>query len=238
MKKLTFALFITLFVHNFYGQEFNKSVDKLAWRDTIYIITNSGDSLSAFLHDFKKNKGCLTSLDIKWNLSSKKPDLSFDSIKFVYLKEESNNSSSFSFGALEKLVHGTSGSLIERGYGYFEKVLVQIKKDKEPEIAFMQLINRGFDQKIKIYSNPNPWKSTSGTGFGIGGVQLVEEKEITYYVKIVNSDKPAFLIRSKDIQKDLDSIFVGCPSLVEELKQKINFNNFPKYIATYNQCNQ
>lgn len=238
LKLLIVILAQSVILHS---QEFLQSMRKLSWQEPIYIITNSGDSLAGFMLDYSMEKGGMKELKFKLEKKSKKADFTIDSIQYAYLHGElinsdKENSILNNIKAVEKLVGEDERGLLESGnYGYYEKVEIINKKGKQM-VAMMQLLNPDFDFKIKVYADGDFWATTDG-GFTIGGFQVEEEKENTYFIKLVNSNEPAFLVRKKDFLKVVDKVFPNCDSLVQKIKEKLVWKDFSKYVFEYNNCN-
>ena len=109
----------------------------------------------------------------------------------------------------------------------FNSVVYNKKNEKK---ALLQLINYGFDQKLKVYPDPN---SESGTT-SIDGVAVSGGKIRTYFV--VKGDE-SFTIDKKSYKKLYDTIFGDCDAMKVDHKS-ISIENLSKDILKYNQfCN-
>jgi len=109
----------------------------------------------------------------------------------------------------------------------FNSVVYNKKNEKK---ALLQLINYGFDQKLKVYPDPN---SESGTT-SIDGMVVSGGQIRTYFV--VKGDE-SFTIDKKSYKKFYDTIFGDCDTMKVDHKS-ISIENMSKDILKYNQfCN-
>jgi len=109
----------------------------------------------------------------------------------------------------------------------FNSVVYNKKNEKK---ALLQLINYGFDQKLKVYPDPN---SESGTT-SIDGMVVSGGQIRTYFV--VKGDE-SFTIDKKSYKKLYETIFSDCDAMKVDHKS-ISIENMSKDILKYNQfCN-
>src|SRR5205823_4578203 len=101
---------------------------------------------------------------------------------------------------------GLNELLLNDGYILYEKS-VTVLKGKE-EVLLLQLVNPGFNEKIRVYGDPRASETQS---FGVGPVKVAGGNDKSYYVKV--GDKPAMLVKSKDFEDNVNTIFAGCAAL-------------------------
>ena len=117
--------------------------------------------------------------------------------------------------------------LINREWVILERALLPQKKDK---YALFQLINPGFDSRIKVYHNIIANKTT---GLDIGGVPVTGNVERSY---IVSKDgQKTRLVRKSGFLKDFEELFADKPELLEAIDKRPKFKYFASYVLAYDQ---
>lgn len=104
---------------------------------------------------------------------------------------------------------------------------------KKGKIKVMQLVNFGFDSKMKVYRNP-----TSGEtgGIKLGGIKLTGGIEKSYYI-LRHGEEVAIEVKKGDYKKKFYKIFtVDCPKMKDVLDgKKPDWDDFPLHVFIHNQ---
>jgi len=117
--------------------------------------------------------------------------------------------------------------IIEREFIIYEQALLPKKKDK---YALLQLLNPGFDDRIKVYDNPMGQESG---GLAVGGVQVTGGKDISYLV-VKDGDK-SMKIKKGSYKKDFSKLFGDCTEMLKVLSdEKIHFQDMALHVLYYN----
>lgn len=107
---------------------------------------------------------------------------------------------------------------------------------KKGKLKVLQLVNPGFDSKMKIYRNPT---SQETGGMGIGGMKLTGGIEKSYFLVRPGSDIAIELTKG-DYKKQFFDVFVkACPEMEKVLNgNKPDWDDLPKHVFYYFQnCN-
>ena len=118
----------------------------------------------------------------------------------------------------------------QRDYIIYEKVQIP-GKDK---YVLAQLLNPGWDNKIKVYHNPlGGEKGTTS----IGGIGISGGDEKTYIV-LANEDPSFILKKGKYVKKDFTRVFGSCEHMMNNFEGKDrDFKNFAIHVfAHYQEC--
>ncbi|MCT4638018.1 MAG: hypothetical protein N4A72_09935 [Bacteroidales bacterium] len=111
--------------------------------------------------------------------------------------------------------------VINRKWLIYERTLKARKKDVD---VLGQLLNPGFDKKIKVYVDPNARTSSIG-GFKFGGPK-------SYMV--VKNGKKAIMVKKKNYKKIAKELFGDCPKMMKAYKE-FNYKQFAEHVFYYDQ---
>ena len=236
MKKLTFALFITLFVHNFYGQAFANKIKTFDRKKDAYIFLENGDSIIGKISDIDRWNGGVKKVYVKKDGEKNETKIDLNDIKFAYLPEGvMSNFNNFMKNAIriddDNKSYFIRQNLLKDGYGLFEKV--EILNVKNKHTLLLQILNPTFAYKIKVYGDPLANETAS---MGFGGMTLAGGDDKSYFIKIVGDETPAFLLKKRDFEDNIDKIFSNCSSLADRLKKKYSWSDFAEYILENEDC--
>jgi len=129
---------------------------------------------------------------------------------------------------LKKLINADFDEIVDRQYIYYDKVVLPNKSDS---YRLLQLVNPGFDQKIKVYYNPIGQSGTTT----IGDV-VVSGNEARSYI-VLKQGKPGSEVikKAKYKKKHFSSLFGDCPKLQSMYPSKeIRFYDFAEHVVIYN----
>ena len=109
-------------------------------------------------------------------------------------------------------------------HALYERVEVKIGK-----YSLLQLLNPGFDNKIKVFLDPDANK-TSG---GLAGKLMAGNQDRSYFV---TKGEKAFKLKKGKYKKAFQSLFGDCPKMMDMVETKdidIDFVDLPVHIALY-----
>lgn len=126
---------------------------------------------------------------------------------------------------LEKLAHSNFKEVVEREYILWQRV----KQPGKNKYLLLQLLNPGFDSKLKVYDLPNAKSGETS----IGGVAVSGNNATAYY--IVKDGKTYKISKSKYKKEGYKFLFGNCNLLNEE---KPDFKEISVHVFLYDQaCN-
>jgi hypothetical protein len=130
--------------------------------------------------------------------------------------------------SLKEMFKTDFNEINNREYIIYEQALLPKKKNK---YRLLQLVNPGFDSRIKVYYNPS---GNETSGVSMGDIQLTGGEEKTYLVEI--DDKKSILVKKGKYKKQVAELYADCPKLVKILgDEKIKFKNMAAHIFGYDQ---
>lgn len=216
-----------------FSQKFIPAFDTFSGKKTAIVVLEDGTKVEGTIKDLDRKKGQIESIKLKLE-NGKKVEYEAEEVKHMYLPPSG-------FDKMVKVLDFSSDAtqwgddidkdVVSKGYAYFEKTEVVIKK--KTRVLLMQLINPSFVGDIRVYTDPFARETAS---LGVGGLTVAGGDEKSYYIK--KGDAPAFKVEKKSYKKNLDMIFKGCSSLLKKLKSKAVWTHFAEHVAEYNQCNK
>lgn len=130
--------------------------------------------------------------------------------------------------SMKNIEDGQQVKTLNREYVVFETNKKHTKKGKS---ALMQLLNFGFDSKLKVYQDPNASKTSS---FSLGGLTLAGGIEKSYVVVKKGCDKAIKILKRK-YNKQFSELFgAKSDAILKQLgKKKIDWKDFPLHVFIY-----
>ena len=110
---------------------------------------------------------------------------------------------------------------------FYEKVRIK------GEYKLGLLANPGFDDKLKVYLDPETSSEESSFNESVATTSTAHQ----LYVRKVNKES-AILITFLTYKREYDSMYDGCSHLLEIPKKERKYKSFAQHIYTYNECDQ
>lgn len=196
----------------------------------VYAVTNAGDTVRGKMGSAMIGLGQLRSFTIKKEDGSKMKFKSPD-VKILAVKPSklSNIESAMSVPNVAKAGEIDFDKVVNREWVYFEQALLPKKKDK---FVMMQLLNPGFDSKIKVYLDPNA-KETGG--IGVGGIKVTGGEDKSYLV-VFDGGKSEVYKKSRYKKEALKQLYKDCTVFKENYAgEKFKWKNFAEHVFVYDQ---
>ena len=119
--------------------------------------------------------------------------------------------------------------IVNRNQFIFETAM---RHNKNEKLRLMQLLNPGFDSKIKVYDDPNA-KETMGVG--IGGIKLTGGVDKSYL--LVQNDEKAVRVKKGNYKKDFDELYKNCPKMLQIFAgEKVKWEDVAGHVFVYDQA--
>ncbi len=220
---------LVVFTISAQAQELMETFSSFSEKKTTYITMDDGTQIQANLKKFKYKKGLIEEIKIK-DLSGKKQKIKPEKIKHMYVPISGWAKLGKALDVRDDATRWGKTSLkqdvFEKGYVYFEKSKVKIKK--KTRTLLVQLLNPSFSDKVKIYNDPLAKETLNA---GIGGIKVAGGHEKSYYIK--KGSDVAYRIKKKTYKEEFKLIFEDCPSLVEKIDANRNWADFVGHIYQY-----
>ena len=216
MKQLFFA-FICMSSLSVQAQfieptDFNPSFVK-----DLTVIDTAGKSYTGEISKMKEKKQLVKEFTIKTK-DGEKFEFTPDMVKVIYARAST-------VSRLSALNNATIARVEKNKLSKKKDTIVfEGVKDTDGDFILLQVVNPGYDSKIKVYANPTAGKTTSWTGFD-GGLDR------SFYVS--KNGEPVFKLVKKDMKEKFALLFDDCASLKDKSK---NWESFDNYIEEYDTC--
>ncbi len=229
MKKI--VLFCCLFSSvTAFAQSFIPAFDRFSGKEIAYITLENGTKIEGTIDDIDRKKGLIEEVVILPTGEKKKRKLQSEDIKSMYLPASGYNklvnAYEQTFNTQKWKDQNVNMDIINKGYAYFEKSTVGIKKDVE--VLLMQMVNPSFSQKIKVYHDPRAKESMR---LGVGSFTVAGGDDKSYYVKVGNAT--AVKIKKNDYDDTYLALYKDCPALLKKLKDDHRWAKFDEHLWAY-----
>jgi hypothetical protein len=229
MKKLTILATLLSLTFLSYGQGFIAAIEDLHPSKDCKMELTDGTLIEGAMASAILMNGFLKTVNIK-DSDGMKHKYKADQIKRLKVKAGSLAKIDMiaeSTESVKNLLKTDFNEIIEREYIIYEQALLPKKKDK---YRLLQLLNPGFDQRIKVYQDPNA-KETAGVK--VGGAKLVGGDDKSYLV--VKDGAKSDQIKKNKYKKEFPILFGDCDLAKVMDNSKMKFKNFAAHVFVYDQ---
>jgi hypothetical protein len=95
----------------------------------------------------------------------------------------------------------------------------------------MQILNPGFDKKIKVYADP---QAKETRGLALGGVRLTGGEDKSYL--LVKDGAKSVKVKKKSYRDNFQELYVTCPKMLAVFEgNKIKWDDVAGHVFVYNQ---
>jgi hypothetical protein len=228
-KKSIYLVLSVFLCSNFQvsGQAFIKPVTN-PWSTDCYVTLNDGEEFRCELRSAVFTGGSVRSLSIIREDGTKQKyraeDVKRMLIKFGDLaKIETIMESTTS---IQELLDLNFNEIVEREYIIYEQALLPKKKDK---YALLQLLNPGFDNRIKVYENPTGQESGTMT---VGDVTVTGGRETSFLV--VKDGEKSVKVKKGSYKKSFPILFGDCEEIMKIYGLgKVKFYDMAHHVLYY-----
>lgn len=194
------------------------------------VITTEGDSITGKVIAGTLINGQLRNFTFR-DTQNQRIKYKAEQVKALLVKPSkiSNVSSALSVPNLSKALKMDFDEVIKREWVYFDQALLPKKKDK---YALMQLLNYGFDSKLKVYQDPMAMQTM---GLSAGGMQLVGGEDRRYLV-VIDGQKSEVFKKTNYNKYALTELFKDCEVFAENYEGKrFRWADFAEHVFVYDQ---
>lgn len=199
-----------------------------------YVITNSGEKKEGQFRSAAFNRYSIKTVGLL--IGSEKTNFSAEDIKtFVAIPTAFMKFSSQMDRATDmtKMTDQNFEDVIKRDSIYFEQAHIPRKDEKR----MVQLLNPGFDGKIKVYKDPFAKQTAS---IGVAGMKVAGGDDKSFLVVKEGMTEPMF-VKKKTFEEQFVQLFGDCEKFMEYYKEhpnSIKIQNFADHIFFYDQWSE
>lgn len=215
------------------------------------VETMSQAFLPAYLPAFGYEKGYIQMMDGSKMEGTFQSIFNIENIKSVTLKDASGTKHKIGedqidkvyikFGDLDKIATSNTAAtsikslsntnfkqVFEAEYFIWEHTITPKKGNRE----ILQLVNPGFDSKMKVYRDPRAQETGQ---LSLGGVTLTGGIEKSYYLVKQGADV-AVRLEKKNYKEQFAEVFGDCPAVISAFgDKKPDWDDLPAHVFAYDQ---
>ncbi|MGM0581165.1 MAG: hypothetical protein ACQETL_10825 [Bacteroidota bacterium] len=233
MMKLIFKSVLILSVIfgsilNLSAQQFLTPVNSLT--GDAKVVTKDGEVIKGDIRSaFFSGKG-LKSFRIKDAETGEKTRFKADEVESLRIKMDAWAKFATKMeqtSSVQKMSEANFEEAVDREYIYYHSVKWPKKRKK---YILSQLLNAGFDSKIKVYDYPAGKKTAS---VGIGGMDIAGGNAKEYVVKLGDQEETIMALKRKYDKEYFDMFFGDCEKLSSLDKNEKEWDEFAAHVFIY-----
>lgn len=219
---LTFLFIFPIMV---YGQSFIMPLQDIPASQEIYVLTANNQTIYGKMRSSMWVSGQLKSFNMKSEDGEK---LKFKAEEVLELGVRMNNWVRAQIqweasSSIRKWKNTDLESTLNREWLVFERVLMPGNSNK---YSLLQILNPGFDSKIKVYENPRAAKTGTTS---VGGLAITGGEDRVHLVSIGGAR--SFVVRKGSYEKGFGEMFGSCPDLINEYSgEKVKFKDMAEQV--------
>jgi hypothetical protein len=129
--------------------------------------------------------------------------------------------------SIKEFANTDLNSIVQREWVLFETAVTPGQKGTK---RILQLLNPGFDSKIKVFAEPN---AKTG-GLSIGGLQVTGGEDRVYL--FVKGGEQAFKVKKGSYRDNFTELYSDCPLMLEQFRgEKVRWDDVALHIYAYDQ---
>lgn len=237
VKTLVSAIIVAMITTTNYGQGFIEPMDpdnlSVLFGNPCTAMLASGEEIHGKFQGGALLNGYLGKVVIKLDNGEK---AKFNPDEPVSLRVKASKLAKLSMlaesaSSIKEITDTDFSEIVNREYIIFETALKASKKDKA---RLLQLLNPGFDDKIRVYADP---EANETIGVGIGDVKLTGGMDKSYL--FVKGGDKAVKVKKGSYRKNFDELYSNCDKLMTSFgNDKIKWNDVAGHVFVYNQLCQ
>ncbi|MBN2237277.1 MAG: hypothetical protein JW729_06935 [Bacteroidales bacterium] len=236
MKKII-LIFSALLSISTFGQGFIKSVDSedlgLILGKPCTITLASGEKETGTLSSAMFLNGYLDKITLKKE-NKEKLKLEPEDIKRIEIKASKLVKLAMimeSTSSIKEMTHTNFDEIVNREYIIFETAELH---NKDGKLRLMQLLNPGFDSKIKVFVNPN---ANETAGLSLNGAKITGGMTRSYLFLVDGNQ--TVIVRKVNYEKNFAELYKGCPQMLQTFEgERIKWDDIAGHVFAYDQsCN-
>ena len=129
--------------------------------------------------------------------------------------------------SIREFANSDLNGIVNREWVIFETATTPAQKETR---RILQLLNPGFDSKIKVFAEPG---AKTG-GLSIGGLQVTGGEDRVYL--FVKDGGKAFKVKKGSYRENFQELYSDCPQMLEQFQgEKIRWDDVALHVYAYDQ---
>ncbi|MEZ0607413.1 hypothetical protein ACAW74_02805 [Fibrella sp. WM1] len=208
------------------AQQFLPPIERFSGSKPGYLVLKTGERIDFTLDDLDRKKGLIIRIEGK-TLDGKKFKYEADEIQEAgltpsdFAKFASFNESTRSIAKMQRNKVGESGRNLVLFYNE--------RLDDQKREALLQLVNPGFESRIRVYDDPF---AAETTGVGFGGIQLTGGMDKSFYVRTNNK---VIRLKKRNYDELFAPLFDTCPAVMTKYGKNFAWRDFAYHVFMFDQ---
>lgn len=209
------------------AQQFLPPIERFSSSKPGYLITRSGQRVEFTLDDLDRKRGLIIRVEGK-TPDGKKIKYEADEVQELglapsdYAKFSSFSNSTRSIAKIQR--NNVSESTRNLVVFYNEHL------DDPSRDVLVQLVNPGFDSRIRVYDDPF---AAETMGVGVMGVQLTGGMDKSFYVR--TKQGKVIRLKKKNYDELFRPLFDSCPAVMEKYGKNFAWRDFCSHVFLFDQ---
>lgn len=229
MKKLLVFTLICLFAGEVFGQYFIPGTESFSKKKESTVVLKDGSEHILFYDKAKRKKGVFAEVFFTDADGNEKVFMADDIQTMAIPPSDLGKLIAFSEGTESVLTMTKTkfSDCVKTDFAYFEQAILPGKK---PIPVLFQVVNPGFDSKVKVYHDPYAQETA---GVAVGGMQMTGGMEKSYYV---TKDGETFkALKGKYKKEVFPALFGDSPEMMEKYEKGAAWKDFATHVFEYDQ---
>ncbi|MFT7030608.1 MAG: hypothetical protein ACJA2C_002006 [Marinoscillum sp.] len=199
--------------------------DQILQNEKAYVVTNAGDTLTGRISNVGLANGTLSSCAIVTEEGRRKFKLADLKSLAVVPDVMARPKDMALVTTLNRAENEDFLKVVETDWVIFEKIRFPGRSER---YELTQLLNPGYDTKIKVFANRNAGETMSMSS---GNTKLLGGDDDSYFVS-VNGELPVVIRKGKYAKEGAKQMYGDCPALQD---QEMKWEDFAKHVFIYDQ---
>jgi hypothetical protein len=228
MKTRLFLFFLGAASWSGHAQQLLPEIEFFSKKDTAYLVTKAGERVAFRYEKLERRKGVIEAIQ---GLTTNGQPLRYEASQLRELalppaERGQGIAAMKSVGSVTRARH-TDLKALNRDLVYFYPEYL----DDQKRDVLLQLLNPGFDSRVRVYHDP---ASGQTRGVGIGGIPITGGIDKGYYVR---ANERAYRLRKAQYGKQFRELFGDCPGVAVKYPGG-NWRDLPLHVFHYDQACQ
>lgn len=227
MKSLLTMVLLWGLGYGLMAQSFAPRILDFSRKEVSFLTLKDGTEVAGYYQGGRRSKGLFKAITFEDTTTGEKTRYDAEDIASMRLVASGWGkfaATSEGAGSLTRM-QNTDFDALDRDYIYFEQARLPGKKER---YVLLQLVNPGFDSKLKIFDDP---RAAQTGGIAMGGVAMTGGNLKSYYVV---RDGEAYLIKKGKYKKEFLNIYGNCAHLKQTF-DKIKWLDFAEHVYAHEQ---
>lgn len=228
LTKFIFLLVTTLLgADSLLAQEFLPPVERFSGSKPAFLLTKTGERVDFILDDLDRKRGLIIKVSGNTTEGKKFTYQAADIQQLCLPPSDAAKYMSFmsSTQSIAKIQRTQVGAATRDLIVFYNEHL----DDPDREVL-VQLINPGFDSRIRVYDDPF---ATKTSGIGVGGIAITGGMDKSYYVR--TKEGKVIRLKKRNYDELFRPLFDSCPAVMDKYSKNFAWRDFCYHVFLFDE---